>query len=170
MAGSTARAPLLRPLLVALCGWHAPHPAQAVGSDDWLLATVPEAATLTQGELGGVPTLVLSNGLASRVFAMPAPAAPDAALAAAPPPPPPGPCPSWCTGCNAAAEGETLECCANPGGRQVHGPNKGEVYPYFGKPCTQQSDCGQCTVDRKCICGRIAIGGSASCCKPLGPA
>ena len=77
------------------------------------------------------------------------------------PPPPPGPCPSWCKGC----QGGGVECCANPGGRLVHGPDRGEVYPYYGKPCVQQSDCGKCASDGTCICGKIASNLSASCCK-----
>jgi hypothetical protein len=67
----------------------------------------------------------------------------------APPKPQPGPelCPSNCSVC----PNGTL-CCANPGGRLVHGPDKGEVYPYYGMPCARQSDCSKCTVDGTCEC------------------
>lgn len=131
------------------------------GSDDWLLAVSPEASSVVEGTLDGVPTLTLQNGLASRTFALVGPPTPPPGPTPAPPPPP-GPCPSWCTGCQGG-----VECCANPGGRLVHGPDKGEVYPYYGKPCVQQSDCGKCTLDGTCICGTIASNLSASCCKPL---
>eukprot|EP01052_Picozoa_sp_SAG31_P005807 SAG31_NODE_260_length_18915_cov_3.432823_10_plen_203_part_00 len=46
-------------------------------------------------------------------------------------------------------------CCNNPGGRWHQGP-KGEQYPYFGRPCSRQSDCGQCAVDATCTCTTIA--------------
>ena len=60
------------------------------GADDWLLETPSDTATVVEGVLGGVPTLTLQNGLASRVFAiLPAPAPPSG-----PPPAPPGPCPA----------------------------------------------------------------------------
>lgn len=141
--------------------------ARAQRADDWLLETPAETATVVEGSLGGVPTLTLQNGLASRVFAfLPAPPPP-----AGPPPAPPGPCPTWCTGCSddsgdSPSPDPAKVCCANPGGRQVHGPNKGEVYPYFGKPCGEQSDCGQCTLDNACICTKIGSASNASCCMP----
>lgn len=40
-------------------------------ADDWLVGHKPEPPTLTEGTLAGIPTLTLSNGLISRVFALP---------------------------------------------------------------------------------------------------
>lgn len=48
------------------------------------------------------------------------------------------------------------KCCDNPGGRWEKGPDPGEAYPYFGKPCKQQSDCAQCSVDGTCTCEPMA--------------
>ena len=42
------------------------------------------------------------------------------------PPAPPGPCPANMKGQKTNA---SSVCCANPGGRFVHGPNPGEIYP-----------------------------------------
>ena len=69
----------------------------------------------------------------------------------APPKPavPPEPCPSNCSA--SVCPPESL-CCANPGGRLVRGPDPGEVYPYYGKPCRRQSDCAKCTLDGTCVC------------------
>eukprot|EP00035_Acanthoeca_spectabilis_P039477 m.62578 g.62578 ORF g.62578 m.62578 type:complete len:884 (+) comp9617_c0_seq3:22-2673(+) len=75
---------------------------------------------------------------------------------------PPGPCPSNCTVCPAGAL-----CCANPGNKFVRGPDPGEVYPYYGKPCTQQSDCSQCTLDKTCTCTPVKGDGGnmTGCCR-----
>jgi hypothetical protein len=48
------------------------------------------------------------------------------------------------------------KCTSNPGGRWVTGPLPGERYPYYGKPCSQQSDCAQCTLDHMCTCTALA--------------
>lgn len=59
-------------------------------------------------------------------------------------------------------------CCSNPGGRFFRSPHSGDLYPYYGKPCKQQSDCGQCTVDGLCTC--TALPGQqpplTGCCTP----
>jgi len=47
-----------------------------------------------------------------------------------------------------------------------HGPDKGEVYPYYGLPCSQQSDCSQCALDGTCTCEQIAAGSAYKCCRP----
>ena len=90
-------------------------------------------------------------------------------------PPPPPPCPKNCT---ATCKTDAIPCanctacgyCANPGGRLVHGPDPGEMYPYFGNPCHRQSDCRQCTLDNTCTCTSIVspAGEQRSCCKANG--
>ena len=52
----------------------------------------------------------------------------------------------------------------------MHGSEPGEVYPYFGNPCHQQSDCRQCTLDHTCTCTAIVslAGQQRSCCKANG--
>lgn len=96
----------------------------------------------------------------------------------APPPlpvPPPPPCPTNCTAfchTNSVPCANCTACgyCANPGGRIVHGPDQGEIYPYYGNPCHQQSDCRQCALDRTCTCTAIVspAGQERSCCKANG--
>ena len=88
----------MRVLTLALaCVQHTQGAAAAAdGVTDWLLGAVPDVADVTQGTLEGVPTLVLSNGLVQRTFAM-LPPVPG------PPPGPPAPpvhyskCPANCT-------------------------------------------------------------------------
>jgi hypothetical protein len=84
---------------------------------------------------------------------------------------PAAPCPANCTGTKSSGAGcgpQGVKCCANPGGRFIRGPNPHEIYPYYGKPCRQQSDCGQCTLDGECTCEPI-VGQPppfTGCCKP----
>ena len=150
---------LLRGLSLLAWAWAIPAAPR-----DWLLAAVPDSPRVVEGVVGGVATITLQNGLASRTFALvPTPPPPPPA----PPPAPPSPCPPSCTGCTSGSCSKGCTCCANPGGRQVHGPNPGEVYPYFGKPCVQQSDCGQCALDDTCTCLPVSttVPGGARCCK-----
>mgnify|MGYP000564491319 CR=1 FL=1 len=116
--------------------------------DDWLVGGHDQLPTLEAGTLAGVPTLTLTNGLISRVFAMPAtrsleelhPAAPSAA-------------------------------CPNPGGRTVkHSTAPFAPYPYYGLPCARISDCGQCATDNTCICsaaGPCSKQSQQPCCRPI---
>ena len=112
-------------LLPAAVAAAAGDPTQA---DDWLVGWQPEAAALTTGTLDGVPTLTLSNGLISRIFAVPTPAADGVAV-------------------RGAAASAT---CPNPGGRNVTHP--GGKYPYYGLQCSSESDCGQCANEHTCLC------------------
>jgi hypothetical protein len=128
----------------------------AAASSDWLLAAVPTAPSVSDGTLGGVATITLQNGLVSRTFAI-VPGVPTPS----PPPPPPGiPCPPppQCTTC-----GNRTHCCPNPGNKFHHGPDSGEVYPYFGMPCDQQSDCAQCTCFLRPTCPHAQVGRMPSC-------
>lgn len=151
----------LSALVVLLAAAAANSSTDGPPPDDWLLGNVPSVPEVVAGVLGGVPTLTLRNGLCSRTFALPK------AVPTPPPPPvtPAMPCPSNCTSC-----GNRTHCCANPGGRWHHGPNPGEQYPYYGLPCTQQSDCSQCTVDGMCTCEQITPGSPYKCCRPKQPA
>lgn len=124
-------------------------PTQA---DDWLVGWQPTPAKLEAGTLGGVPTLTLSNGLISRVFAMPH----------APPPP----------ARRARDIAATGPVCPNPGGKVHHGPLPGESYPYFGLDCSADgvSDCGQCAVDKTCLCCANVVNLTGpNCCVPRHP-
>lgn len=93
----------------------------------------------------------------------------------APPPPLPPPCPTNCTSACKTDSSSCANCtacgyCANPGGRLVHGPDPGEIYPYYGNPCGRQSDCRQCTLDHTCTCTPIVspAGQQRHCCKANG--
>ena len=44
--------------------------ADPIQASDWLVSGDPSIPKLTEGTLGGVPSLTLSNGLASRVFVL----------------------------------------------------------------------------------------------------
>ena len=76
-----------------------------------------------------------------------------------PPPAPPPPAPPCPLNCTATCRDDSTPCanctscgyCENPGGRIVH-QTPTEIYPYFGAPCHQQSDCRQCTLDHACTC------------------
>ena len=145
---------------------------QSTSPNDWLLGAVPHRAEVVEGQLEGVPTLTLQNGLVARTFALLPPnhAPPTPPHPPPPPTPPPAPCPASCTGCGCSPTGPCGPCCANPGGRIVHGPDPAEVYPYYGKPCGQQSDCGQCTLDHACTCLPVtAAPDSPKCCKKGAP-
>jgi hypothetical protein len=95
-AHSVARSGM-RLCMLTLCTLFSYAASYAAGSvADWLLGAVPDVATVTQGTLEGVPTLVIGNGLVQRTFAMlpPVPGPPPA-------PPPPATnyskCPANCT-------------------------------------------------------------------------
>lgn len=77
-------------------------------------------------------------------------------------------CPS---NCSADVCPPGSKCSANPGGRWISGPNPHEHYPYYGKPCSQQSDCAQCTLDHTCTCERVfgQLPPATGCCKPNAP-
>eukprot|EP01048_Picozoa_sp_COSAG05_P010760 COSAG05_NODE_968_length_6393_cov_22.036066_1_plen_698_part_10 len=64
------------------------------------------------------------------------------------------------------------KCCANPGGKIHSGPQPGEMYPYYGKPCKQDSDCAQCVIDGTCSCVRASgqRAPATGCCMPKAPA
>lgn len=128
---------------------------------DWLRAPLSSFSTptLTSGTLDNVSILTLQNGLVSRTFAL----LPSETPAPVPAPAPTQQCPSWCTTC-CEIPSSNCSCCANPGGKRHFGPDPGEVYPYFGKPCNQQSDCGQCTVDGTCTCKATQAGSLTKCC------
>eukprot|EP01079_Euglenida_sp_SAG-EU17-18_P007468 gene7468-1334_t len=144
--------------------WTATHLVSAAGTTqpDWLLAANPEPAEVVQGTLQGTPVLILRNGLVSRTFTLPS---------GNQPPQPPWPlppnvtsCPAYCgdSCCSSTACPPNVGCCANPGNATHSGPNHGEVYPYYGKPCSQQSDCGQCTLDGTCTCTQTS--NNSKCC------
>ena len=98
-------------------------PADPIQASDWLVAGAPSIPTLTEGTLGGVPSITLSNGLAARTFVLP-------------------PAPSD-TGSGSS--------CPNPGNRTIERPD-GSRYAYYGLPCAAESDCGQCASDGTCRC------------------
>lgn len=105
------------------------------GNDDWLVDAVSQQPTLVSGFIGEVPTLTLTNGLISRVFAMP------------------------------QQHGQLH--CPNPGGKMVPHPGTNASYPYFGLPCAQSSDCGQCIMDSTCKCAPCSDALQAMCCQPV---
>eukprot|EP00750_Incisomonas_marina_P013765 INCI17536.7.p1 GENE.INCI17536.7~~INCI17536.7.p1 ORF type:complete len:859 (+),score=106.03 INCI17536.7:189-2579(+) len=115
-----------------------------IQADDWLVAPVTTAPQLVETTIGGVPALQLTNGLISRTFAMP-------------------PAPPMANGSSG---------CLNPGGRRVYEPD-GSSYPYFGSNCSQDSDCGQCILDKACRCNLTGWGSrymyGAHCCVPTVP-
>ena len=127
---------------------------------DWLLHNVDQKANVFNGKIGNIDTLMLSNGLVARTFTLP----PTSKPSPYPTPPHTERCPKSCGTYCCGGNVDCNLCCANPGDRMVHGPNPGEVYPYYGKPCVQQSDCGQCTLDHTCVCTQTNSASNTSCC------
>ena len=56
--------------------------------------------------------------------------------------------------------GMARQCGFNPGGAVVRRKDN-STYPYFGMPCVQVSDCGDCDLDTTCTC-------KDGCCAPTG--
>jgi hypothetical protein len=111
-----------------------------IQADDWLVHAPLQAPAVAHGTLGGVPTLTLSNGLISRVFALPAPT-------------------------TALGDAAGSEVCPNPGGRLITRPD-GSTYPYYGLSCVAETDCGQCASEGKCQCCPYTADVNPKCCKP----
>ena len=118
--------------------------ADPIQASDWLVSGDPSIPKLTEGTLGGVPSLTLSNGLASRVFVLP-----DSSNS------------------GGGGGGGGGDSCPNPGNRTIDRPD-GSHYAYYGLRCTTESDCGQCALDNKCRCGQWApyLPQDEHCCIP----
>ena len=56
--------------------------------------------------------------------------------------------------------GMARHCGFNPGGAVVRRKDN-STYPYFGMPCVQDTDCGDCDLDATCTC-------QDGCCAPTG--